>query len=97
MPTREEIVEWLQEAETLAKIWRNECDIRGLPKQANGIDQDAQLFRKRAAQVAAMRCETCAKKITSNPFYHRSGTFLVEHCPWQESGGCFHHEQKPAG
>lgn len=91
MPSREEIVEWLRDAETLAKIWRNECDIRGLPRQANGIDQDAQLLHKRASQVAAMRCETCK---------HYDDTYQIcevigpseRYIP--ESFGCFHHEQR---
>ena len=48
----------------------------------------------RAAQVEAMRCKTCAKRITSKPLYPGSGSFLVEHCPWQDCGGCFNHESK---
>lgn len=54
-----EVADWLREASTLAKIWRNECDLRGLPMQSNGIDKDVQLFEKRAAQVKAMTCDGC--------------------------------------
>ena len=89
MPSREEIVEWLREAGVTAEML--------YAKTKNPDDDRMNLFFERAAQVAAMRFETCAKKVTAKPFIHNSNSYLVEHCPWQDCGGCFHHEQKPAG
>jgi hypothetical protein len=59
MPTSKDISGWLREAETLAKIWRNECIQRGLPQMASGLDRDADKFHDRAAIVEKMRCKTC--------------------------------------
>lgn len=69
MPTNKKIAGWLREASTLAKIWRNECDLRGLPMQSNGIDKDVQLFEKRAAQVEQSttgQCKSCYYRFKGN-------------------------------
>ena len=92
MPSREEIVEWLREA--------GRIDV-ALARMNGAGDEGSKDFalpwEQRAEQVEAMRCEACDKKIVAKPSYHNSSSYLVEHCPWQDSGGCFSHEQKPAG
>ena len=55
-----------------------------------GMDDLAEILKQRAAQVENMRCETCKKKVNKSfpPF---------NLCPYVGCGGCFAHEQKPAG
>jgi hypothetical protein len=43
-----------------------------------GVETD--LWNKRAAQVAAMHCQTCKWLTTGGQ------------CPWRGCGGCFQHE-----
>lgn len=80
MPSREDIVDLLYQC--------------GKDLIVLGFFEKALIYREAAAQVALHGCETCNKKITAKPFEHRSGSFLVEHCPWQGCGGCFQHEPK---
>lgn len=97
MPSREEIVEWLLEAEAILKDYESLLENIGRRMASHDIQCLHEEFAERAAQVSDMRCETCAKKVTAKPFIHNSSSYLVEHCPWQDCGGCFQYEQKPAG
>ena len=99
MPSREEIAEWLREAATTERALAAACATGTMPLRfmQEAIDR-AILFEQRAAQVDAMRCETCeqyepATDETDDECLHP--TMLVRNqC---KSFGCFAHEQKPAG
>ena len=88
MISRDEIVSWLRDA---GKVEVASARVSGAGPKSYEF---AIPWNTRAAQVEAMRCKTCAKRITSKPLYPGSGSFLVEHCPWQDCGGCFNHESK---
>lgn len=74
MPSREETVSQLQESAGALIL----C----------GMDDLAEIFKQRSAQVAAMRCETCKK----DAVYTGIDEWMA--CPWNGSGGCFRHEPK---
>jgi hypothetical protein len=88
MPSREEIVDQLNKAADIFEM----IGIEFLGKQA--LKDYADKMRKLAAQVAAMRCETCKHYEVHgdgtwcfNPKYPMC--FIVK-----PDFGCFHHEQK---
>lgn len=59
MPSREEIVEWLKEAAVLAKQVSRYQHAIGAVRSSDETASIIRKFEKRAAQVSAMRCETC--------------------------------------
>ena len=59
MPSREEIVEWLREAEAVLKDYETILEGTGRRTAAHDIQCLHEDFAERAAQVSAMRCETC--------------------------------------
>lgn len=97
MPSREEIAEWIFDG-------ANEIEhtYRHMPKKtkiALGIQQTIDKLRERAAQVSAMRCETCT-------YYRDASASESEWCTNEKCGtirnqgksfGCFAHKPKPAG
>lgn len=89
MPSREEIVEWLREAEAVLKDYEAILEGTGRRTAAHDIQCLHEDFAERAAQVASMRCETCRKDfiVTGS-----DGDWLL--CPWIGCGGCFSHESK---
>ena len=84
MPTREEIVEWLLQSESQINNWVGQS----LPHPSAIVGYlDAETFRQRAAQVAAMHCETCKH-------YTLQCYCSIHDCVFASNEGCFHHEPK---
>ena len=89
MPSREDVVEWLREAALTERSLAIGAKTGAIP--AHFYDEciaNAVKFEQRAAQVSAMRCETCKKEAV----YTGIDEWVA--CPWSCSGGCFHYEQK---
>ena len=79
MPSREKIVEWLLQAGKDAEQTMPFAD---------------EPWKRMAAQVADMRCETCK---WSDELVKESVLCLPLDKRFNKNFGCFHHEQKPAG
>ena len=61
------------------------------------VQSDKDHFIKIAAQVAQMRCETCAKEVIRKDIISPLGVFSnasEDKCHWRGCGGCFNHEPK---
>ena len=82
MPTREEIVDQINKAADIFEM----IGIEFLGKQA--LKNYSDKMRKSAAQVAAMRCETCKHRC-----YTSSCSNFNQHILGLEEG-CFSHEPK---
>lgn len=88
MPSREDIAEWLREAEAALKDYENLLEGTGKRIASHDIQCLHEDFAERAARVEEMRCETCKFE-----WLPPGGGFKMP-CPWQGSGGCFKWEEK---
>ena len=86
MPSKEEIVEWLREA---ALISDYSAMLHTLKPSDKPVKKS--VFHNRAAQVSAMRCETCKHH---SPVNNNLLWCARWHYPFPPDHGCFSHEQK---
>lgn len=96
MPSREEIAELLNQ---VADEYKLKADLSGSAYSKVSALNLVKKYRDAAAQVSAMRCETCT-------YYRDASASESEWCTNEKCGtirnqgksfGCFAHKPKPAG
>jgi len=96
MPSREEIASWLREAEAALNDYESLLEGIGRRIASHDIQCLHEDFADRAAQVEAMRCETCNYYELYSPFLGKTGKCAKFDRLRPPDFCCFDHEQKPA-